>query len=342
VVAVLELTGEVNLTTFEYESLTDDVRGAALALPPEQFLIMTRESMLAMLPPGTDLAQCSEGQCEVEAGRRVGADLVVAGAVWWFAGDLSVSLKLFDTASAALLAQKTASGASLAEARDRLNQAALALFAPLMPQAPPEPEPVPPIKIVVPDTDPGRHRHDGFLLRMAVGPAYVRETGSSSDVSETVAGASMALSLAVGAALWDNFVLNLDLFGGVVYTPTVNSRSGGETSSGTVSGNLSTYGVGAGFTWYLTAANLLIGVSAGPAWTSFKGQDGSTSRSGVGFGSDILLGKEWWISDNWGMGAAVQSYLMSVPGATTDISGTSASTRFLVLGVGALLTFTYN
>ena len=131
-IAVLEFTNEAGLSSFEVETLADDVRAAALVLSPE-YTVMTRESMMAMLPPGTDLSKCSEAQCEVDAGRRVGADLVVAGTVGRYAGDLVVRLKLFDTASAALLKQQTAEGASSKLLRGALKNAARGLVTSVRP-----------------------------------------------------------------------------------------------------------------------------------------------------------------------------------------------------------------
>jgi tetratricopeptide (TPR) repeat protein len=127
-IAVLEFTNEADLTSFEVQTLADDVRAAALVLPRNGFIVMTRESMMAMLPPGTDLSKCSEARCEVEAGTLLGADLVVAGRVGRYAGDLVVVLKLFDTSSAALLEQRTVEGVNSKALRKDLVDEARALF----------------------------------------------------------------------------------------------------------------------------------------------------------------------------------------------------------------------
>ena len=119
--AVLEFNNDAKLSNFEAETLADDVRAAVLDAVGSSFRIMTRESMMAMLPPGTDLAKCSEGQCEVEAGRQVGADRVVAGSVGRFEKDLVVRLKLFDTRSADLLAQRSCSGPTLTVLREKMQ-----------------------------------------------------------------------------------------------------------------------------------------------------------------------------------------------------------------------------
>jgi TolB-like protein len=133
-IAVLEFGSEekAGLTQFEAEALADDVRASALELGP-RYSVMTRENMLELLPPGTDLAQCSEGQCEVEAGRKVGADFVVAGQIGRFADEYELRVKLFDAASAALLSQRSARGKDLKALRDATSRSSRRLFRPLWP-----------------------------------------------------------------------------------------------------------------------------------------------------------------------------------------------------------------
>lgn len=55
---------------------TDAVRGAIQRQLGDSHLVLTRQNIEALLPPGADLADC-EGDCETETGRNVGADLVV-------------------------------------------------------------------------------------------------------------------------------------------------------------------------------------------------------------------------------------------------------------------------
>ena len=64
-IAVLDLRNDSNLKKREVGYLTDVVRGAALQLPSASFFVMTRDNIMAFLPPGTSLAEC-RGACEVE------------------------------------------------------------------------------------------------------------------------------------------------------------------------------------------------------------------------------------------------------------------------------------
>jgi hypothetical protein len=124
VVAVLEFRDKVPAAErIDAAYLSDRVRGVVkrdLATAK----IITRENMLVLLQSsGRDLADC-EGECEVDTGRRIGADLVVSGELLRFGTEYKLSLKLHDTRSGELLAATVATGAT-ADDLDRDLQAAV-------------------------------------------------------------------------------------------------------------------------------------------------------------------------------------------------------------------------
>jgi hypothetical protein len=141
-VAVLELQNPAGVQPQEVGYLTDVVRTAGLRLDQGRWLVLTRENLLQLLPPGRDLASCV-GDCEVETGRNVGADHVVAGEVVRFDGSLRVSLRLYDTASGALVAAERAQADTLGAIEPRLEEAAGRLYAHLGAARRPEPAPAP-------------------------------------------------------------------------------------------------------------------------------------------------------------------------------------------------------
>jgi len=63
---------------------------------------------------GKDLAQC-EGECEVETGRKIGADLVISGEMLRVGSSLKMSLKLHETHQGRLLAGSVATGRDIDE-----------------------------------------------------------------------------------------------------------------------------------------------------------------------------------------------------------------------------------
>lgn len=84
-IAVLEFDDQAGLTTQESAYVTDLVRVSALKLPRGRYFVITRESISEALPPGHTLADC-EADCEVETGRNIGADYVIAGQILRFDG----------------------------------------------------------------------------------------------------------------------------------------------------------------------------------------------------------------------------------------------------------------
>jgi TolB-like protein len=100
--AVLEFTGG-GLMPDVLASLSDEARAGALdAVKQKGMLVMTRESMSAIV---ADMGACTaEGACEVETARNIGATFVVTGDLAKVGPNLSLSLKLFDVKSGALLA----------------------------------------------------------------------------------------------------------------------------------------------------------------------------------------------------------------------------------------------
>lgn len=99
--------------------LTNVLREQAVAeLPVEQnFTIMTRENINAMLPPGKSIEDC-EGNCMVETGRNIAADYVCQMHLGSFDGELSLSAELYETATNKLIAGFNGQGTSV---KDLLN-----------------------------------------------------------------------------------------------------------------------------------------------------------------------------------------------------------------------------
>jgi hypothetical protein len=107
----------------------DVVRGATLRAAP-QMDVMTRENLLVLLQTsGRSAVQC-DGQCEVDTGRRAGADAVISGEVLKVGTQYKISLKLHETREGRLLSTAVASGQSIDELDEKLQAATAELLAP--------------------------------------------------------------------------------------------------------------------------------------------------------------------------------------------------------------------
>ena len=129
-VAVMGLNNRARITDDEVEYLTDLVRGAASrALAGRGFLVLTRENIYELLPPGKQMTDCTSASCEVETGRMIGADYIVTGEVLKFAGELRIIIKAHHSFSGAFLGEQTARGKTLRDLEDTVKKEADALAA---------------------------------------------------------------------------------------------------------------------------------------------------------------------------------------------------------------------
>ena len=126
-IAVLELGNKAGVDEGELGYLTDLLRQAAGRLPKEHYLVMTKDNILVMLPPGKTLKDC-EGTCAVDTGKRLGAHWVLVGEVVRFGVSLRVTLNLHHTSTGALRGSDVIKGRSLTDLEGPLQRSALSLF----------------------------------------------------------------------------------------------------------------------------------------------------------------------------------------------------------------------
>ena len=108
-VAVLETVSEKDVIgRSEKMFLTDKLRDRAKAVLPAYmgYVIMTRENINAMLPPGKSIEEC-EGSCLVETGKNIAADYVAQARVGKFGEQLTLTVELYETAANNLVASFT-------------------------------------------------------------------------------------------------------------------------------------------------------------------------------------------------------------------------------------------
>ena len=109
-VAVLETVSEQGVIgRSEKMFLTDKLRERANKVLPAYmgYIVMTRENISAMLPPGKSIEDC-EGSCLVETGKNIAADYVAQARVGKFGKQLTVTMELYETAGNNLIGSFTA------------------------------------------------------------------------------------------------------------------------------------------------------------------------------------------------------------------------------------------
>lgn len=184
------------------------------------------------------------------------------------------------------------------------------------------PAPVP----TEPPVDSTIHRHLGFYFHVDVGGAFFLTEGPHGEFASAAAGGGALISIAGGRAVAEDWILAGEIWGVVVPSSTVSTTSSTVTLGG----------LGVNVTHYFTPVNIFLTLTPSATVVAGDGGSGTSGRTQVGFGTRIALGKEWWVSEHWGLGVALQGFL-----AINRDPGTAASTRW-TMGGGILFSTTYN
>jgi hypothetical protein len=190
------------------------------------------------------------------------------------------------------------------------------------------------------DAWPGGERdHDGFFLRLAAGPAYLR--GSSPDVDGTLSGSGVALDVAIGGAVARNLILYGFVAGQRAWDVDYRTSIRPELAPiGPLNADADV--VGAGLNWYAMPSNVHFSIGLGLAQLRVAYDDGGGvlgTESGVGY--DLMVGKEWWASAQWSLGAALRVLGGFHMEADTNGLGREKD-AWRVVSLAALFTATFN
>lgn len=170
-------------------------------------------------------------------------------------------------------------------------------------------------------------RHDGgFFLRLALGGGYASTSIEDAGEELTFKGPSGNFEAAIGAMVKENLAIHATLGAWAVLDPTAEIF-GEEADLDDVTLSLS--GIGAGLTYYFGDSNVYLSGSAGAGQITLD-FEGESEDTDWGFVLEASLGKEWWVSDRWGLGVAAGVGYHSIPPGegNENLSGTSFSVRF--------------
>jgi hypothetical protein len=120
-IAVLEFDNKAKVDSNDVAYLAEVFRQKALGLKASGYVVMTKENMMDLLPPGKSIEQCV-GQCEVETGRLLGASYVVTGALFSVGSELQLIVKVYDTAKGEMLNSQEFSGRDIGKIRESINR----------------------------------------------------------------------------------------------------------------------------------------------------------------------------------------------------------------------------
>lgn len=155
--------------------------------------------------------------------------------------------------------------------------------------------------------------HDGFYLNFAMGFGFqgfdYKGTGEyrGNDLKVKVDGdgGSFEFDMKIGGRILPYTVLHATI-NQVHYLSDLRFKAeyrGEKISSSSESGEaMILYGIGV--TYYIAPYNFFVSTSLGPVKFALTDKEGVIDgTSDFGFGFQLAAGKEWWVSENWGIGA---------------------------------------
>jgi hypothetical protein len=181
---------------------------------------------------------------------------------------------------------------------------------------------------------PGFHTHDGFYMSMNIGPGFGKIIWEATNINfkkSEFSGIGGQFEFRIGGAIAENMILSFDLLGRSILNPdlTVDGRSA------TIVGDVSVSDIilGPGLTYYFMPSNIFLSASAGLGSFSLRyGTTGSSGSTKQGFGVQLKVGKEWWVSTDWALGiSAGVAYVSADDKPVSNYTGKLSTTRLFVL-----------
>ena len=190
---------------------------------------------------------------------------------------------------------------------------------------------------------PGAEAHEGFFLRLTLGLGWhawkkqmpempPEDSGLPMGGGEASAsGVGLSLGFAIGYVVAPNLALHITATGHAMGEPTLTLNDMDIENKGS---SLLASLLGIGGTYYLMPMNVYVSASFGLGGMQFvpkKGIDPLNTKAG--FAWELMAGKEWWVADDWGLGAALQFAMVNTP---------DEEKRSAAFAINALLSATYN
>lgn len=281
------------------------------------------------------LLGCTESSCLAELAGALGAAYLVSSEVSRVGSTWLLSMTLLDAKKALAVNRLTRRVPSDDALVDETTAAVDDLLTPLPGAGTPSPRALP-ATYTTPAAAPagperGFHEHDGVYLTFDLGFGGFQTSGGGLDVS----GTSGSLLVGLGGSVTQNLALYFAIFDEADTGATVKLPDGSTASKNVTHGFIG-YGVGA--TWYLPS-NFYAQATAGlgQVMLEYTGVL-STRKASTRYGpvARLSLGKEWWVSSNWGLGLSLNAM-----GASNKDSGSGTAT-FKSGAVSVGFSATYN
>ncbi|HSV96964.1 MAG TPA: hypothetical protein VLM75_08530 [Spirochaetota bacterium] len=183
-------------------------------------------------------------------------------------------------------------------------------------------------------------RHDGLFLRFQTGFGFGRTLEKDVGGRDiTMSGNAGAFRFQLGGAVFENLIIYGELGAISLTDPSIKGERGyiATTPQSDVTLTMSDTGLGA--CWYFMPVNMYISgsVTLSRDRLEIDKAEGSTDH---GAGVYVSAGKEWWVSDNWGLGVAIFAYASRMQ--TRDSAPFSGRYTVYNTVAGIVFSATYN
>jgi hypothetical protein len=162
----------------------------------------------------------------------------------------------------------------------------------------------------------GYHQHDGFYMRLYAGPGYF--SASETYLGET--GTYSGVGVTYGAAFGGTIAPNLILYGELLGTTVTNATFSAGGQSNLTGYDMTLFGFGPGVAYYFEPVNLYL--SGTLTFTEISFSDTNTAApvdsTDLGIGLSFMVGKEWWVARDWGIGIAGQFHIATMHDPSYD------------------------
>jgi hypothetical protein len=164
-------------------------------------------------------------------------------------------------------------------------------------------------------------------------------TSISSNQNTSYSGTSTSIGIAGGVA----FAPNLIGFGNLSLVNISNaSENIAGSPAGSVSGGVGWLALGPGIAYYVEPINMYLAGTVALARANFaSGGNSGTGNGNItnwGLGGQLLVGKEWWVSQNWGLGVAGELVLSTA----ADANPAATAVTWTTAGFNLLFSATFN
>lgn len=175
------------------------------------------------------------------------------------------------------------------------------------------------------------------MLRFTLGFGWASANETSDDINGelTLSGVGGSFSFDIGGAVTDDLVLHVRFSDLPMINPTVSFN--GDEVGNVRNSSLTAVMFGPAITYYFMPVNIYLALALGFSWLTLDIDTLDPRSSDFGFGSNFDVGKEWWVSDNWGLGIAARFWYTHVGDSDSDTEA-----AFNMAGFGILFSATYN